>query len=315
MKYTLSGKRVYVAGHKGMVGSALLRALEKEECDVIVANRDQVDLTAQASVDAWMQKQRPDAIIVAAAKVGGIYANNTYPAQFLYENLMIEANLVHSAYRAGVGKLLMLGSSCIYPKFAEQPMREDALLTGELEPTNEWYAVAKIAGIKLCEAYRRQYGCDFISAMPTNLFGPGDNFHPQNSHVPAALLSRFHDAKINGLDTVDVWGTGMPLREFMYVDDLADACVYLMKNYSGEDFVNIGSGQEVSIGEFAQLVAQTVGFEGTINFDSSKPDGTPRKLLDDTKLRALGWTSPTSLSDGLAFYYEWFRNNMESLRK
>ncbi|WP_257098663.1 GDP-L-fucose synthase [Pseudovibrio flavus] len=315
MPFSFAGKRVFVAGHKGMVGAALCRALQKEECEVLVADRRELNLTDQAQVKHWMKMHRPDAVLVAAAKVGGIHANRSFPAEFLYENLMIEANLVHAAYESGVEKLLMLGSSCIYPKLADQPMSENALLSGPLEETNKWYAIAKIAGIKLCDAFRQQYGCDFISAMPTNLYGSRDNFHPQNSHVPAALLARFHDAKTNQTPEVVVWGSGSPLREFMYVDDLASACVFLMKHYSSAGPVNVASGQEISIADFARLVAQTVGYEGNIVFDTSMPDGTPRKLLDGSKLTAMGWTAPTSLKAGLNSYYQWFLENIEGLRQ
>jgi GDP-L-fucose synthase len=313
--YSLSGKRVWVAGHRGMVGSAIVRRLAREECEVLVAPRAEVDLTRQAETEEWMAAARPQAIFLAAGRVGGIHANNSYPAQFIYENLAIEANIVHAAHRIGVEKLLFLGSSCIYPREAAQPMRESALLTGPLEPTNEWYAIAKIAGIKLCEAYRRQHGCDFISAMPTNLYGPGDNFHPQNSHVPAALLRRFHEAKIGNAKEVTVWGTGRPLREFMYVEDAADACVHLMKRYSGDAHVNVGTGSDIPIAEFAELVRATVGFEGRILYDAGRPDGTPRKVMDVSALKALGWTAPTSLEAGLKLYYQWFLANVAALRQ
>ena len=255
------------------------------------------------------KEQKPDAIFLAAAKVGGIHANNTYPAEFLYDNLMIEANIIHAAHIQKVEKLLFLGSSCIYPKQAPQPMQEEHLLTGALEPTNEWYAIAKISGIKLCEAYRKQYGCDFISVMPTNLYGPGDNYHSENSHVPAAFIRRFHEAKNSSANSVTIWGTGTPLREFMYVDDLADACVYLMKNYSDNKFLNIGSGEELSIMEFAETVSKVVGFGGAIETDTSKPDGTQRKLMDSSKLHALGWKPKYTLQQGLALAYDDFCNN------
>jgi GDP-L-fucose synthase len=313
--YSLSGKRVWVAGHRGMVGSAIVRRLAREECEVLVAPRAQVDLTRQAETEDWMTAARPQAVFLAAGRVGGIHANNSYPAQFIYENLAIEANIIHAAHRIGVEKLLFLGSSCIYPREAAQPMRETALLTGPLEPTNEWYAIAKIAGIKLCEAYRRQHGCDFISAMPTNLYGPGDNFHPQNSHVPAALLRRFHEAKLGHARDVTVWGTGRPLREFMYVEDAADACVHLMKHYSGEAHVNVGTGSDIPIAEFAERVRATVGFEGRIVYDAARPDGTPRKVMDVSALKALGWTAPTSLEAGLTLYYQWFLANVAGLRQ
>ena len=302
MSYDLAGKRVYVAGHKGMVGSAIMRRLASEDCTILTAERS-VDLREQAKVREWLAANTPDTVIVAAAKVGGILANHTYPAQFLYDNLMIEANLIEAARQAGVGKLLFLGSSCIYPKFAEQPIVEEALLTGPLEPTNEWYAIAKIAGIKLCQSYRREYGCDFISAMPTNLYGPGDNYHPEYGHVVAALIRRFHEAKETNAPGVVVWGTGTPRREFLYVDDMADACVHLMKTYSGSEMVNIGTGEDVSIAEFAQLVAGIVGYTGRISYDTSRPDGTPRKLLDVSRLAALGWRARTKLEEGLRLAY------------
>jgi GDP-L-fucose synthase len=301
--FDLAGKRVYVAGHAGMVGSAIVRRLAREGCDVRTADRAAVDLTDQWQTEHWLAQERPDAVFLAAARVGGIRANSTYPAQFIADNLAIALNLIRGAHAAGVNKLLFLGSSCIYPKLASQPMDEDALLTGPLEPTNEWYAVAKIAGIKLCQAYRRQFGADFISVMPTNLYGPGDNYHPEDSHVPAALIRRFHEAKISGASSVVVWGTGTPRREFLAADDLADACVFVMKHYSGEDFLNIGTGEDVTIADFARLVADVVGYGGKITFDTARPDGTPRKLLDVSKLRALGWQAKTPLRQGLAAAY------------
>ncbi len=308
--YDLTGKRVFVAGHRGMVGGAIVRRLDREGCEVLTATRQELDLTRQLAVDAWMTRHQPDAVFVAAARVGGIHANDTYPADFLYDNLMIEANLIRAAFDNRVEKLLFLGSSCIYPREAPQPMPENALLTGPLEPTNEWYAIAKIAGIKLCQAYRRQHGADFISAMPTNLYGPGDNFHPQNSHVPAALLRRFHEAKRDGLDSVTVWGTGTPLREFLHVDDMADACVFLMKTYSDMGHVNVGSGQETSIADFARAVAEAVGFQGRLDFDTSRPDGMPRKLMDSSRLLAMGWAPRIPLREGLAGAYRWFLENV-----
>lgn len=304
--YALSGKRIFVAGDRGMVGSALVRRLQHEDCTILTASRAELDLLSQASVNQWMEQNRPQAMIVAAAKVGGIHANNTLPAEFLYNNLMIEANLVHAAHTVGVEKLLLLGSSCIYPRLSPQPIPEDALLTSALEPTNEWYAIAKIAGVKLCQAYRRQYGSDFISAMPTNLFGPGDNYHPLNSHVPAALIRRFHEAKEANAPEVVVWGTGSPLREFMYVDDLADACIFLLQHYSDEPPINVGSAQEVSIADFARAVQEVIGYQGQLTFDTSKPDGTPRKLLDTQRLHALGWQNKTLLKDGLRLAYQAF---------
>ena len=295
--YDLAGKRVYVAGHRGMVGAALVRRLGAEPCSVLTAPRA-VDLREQAAVREWFAANRPDAVVIAAAKVGGILANDTYPADFLYDNLMIEANLIEAARRAGAEKLLFLGSSCIYPKMAPQPLSEDALLTGPLEPTNEWYAVAKIAGIKLCQAYRRQHGCDFISAMPTNLYGPGDKYDLKGSHVLPALIRKAHEAKAAGAESLEVWGTGTPRREFLHVDDLADACVFLLRNYSGAEHVNVGCGSDLTIDELARLVCGVVGFEGRLEFLTDKPDGTPRKLLDTSRLSALVifFTSASSYS-------------------
>ncbi|MDG5493621.1 GDP-L-fucose synthase [Niveispirillum sp. BGYR6] len=309
--YDLTGKKVWVAGHRGMVGGALVRRLASEGCEVLTVGRDVVDLTRQAAVEEWVAAQKPDAVVVAAAKVGGILANNSYPADFLYDNLVIETNIVQASFRTGVEKLLFLGSSCIYPKLAPQPMREDALLTGPLEPTNEWYAIAKIAGIKLCQAFRKQHGCDYISAMPTNLYGPGDNFHPSGSHVLPALMARLHDAAREGKGEVVLWGTGKPLRELLYVEDLADALVFLLKNYSGYDHVNVGSGREVTIRTLAEQIAATVGYRGRFTYDTSKPDGTPRKLMDNSKLAEMGWTAQTSLADGLAMTYRWFLEEAE----
>jgi len=305
MAYDLTGKRVYVAGHKGMVGSAIVRRLASEGCEVLTADRS-VDLREQAAVREWYTANKPDAVIVAAAKVGGILANDTYPADFLYDNLMIEANLIEAAFRNEVEKLLFLGSSCIYPKMAPQPIPEDALLTGPLEPTNEWYAIAKIAGIKLCQAYRRQHGCDYISAMPTNLYGPGDNFHPQNSHVLPALIRKAHEAKEAGADSIEIWGTGTPRREFLHVDDLADGCVFLLKTYSGEEHVNLGSGTDLPIIELAELVCEVVGFEGSITRDTSKPDGTPRKLMSGDRIAGMGWEPKIGLKEGIADAYRAF---------
>ena len=298
-----------MAGHRGMVGAAIVRRLAAEDCEVRTVGRDTVDLRRQAEVEDWMAAERPDAVFVAAAKVGGILANATYPADFLYDNLAIEANIIHGAHLAGVTKLLFLGSSCIYPKLAAQPMAEDALLTGPLEPTNEWYAVAKIAGIKLCQAYRTQHGCDFISAMPTNLYGPGDNYDLQTSHVAAALMVKIHRAKQAGIGPVEIWGTGAPLREFLHVDDLADALVFLMKRYSGPEHVNVGSGVEVSIRELAGLLADVIGYQGGFAFDPSKPDGTPRKLMDCSRLKAMGWSGARPLKDGMAHAYAWYATN------
>jgi GDP-L-fucose synthase len=303
--FDLAGRRIYVAGHRGMVGSAIVRKLADEDCEVLTADRS-VDLREQAAVRDWFAANRPDVVIVAAAKVGGIMANNSYPADFLYDNLMIEANLVEAARVGGAAKLLFLGSSCIYPKFAPQPIVEDALLTGPLEPTNEWYAVAKIAGIKLCQAYRRQHGCDFISAMPTNLYGPGDNFDLASSHVLPALIRKAHEARLAGAPSLTIWGSGTPLREFLHVDDLADACLFLLRNYSGESHVNVGSGSEITIADLARLVCEVVGFDGQIVCDTSKPDGTPRKLMDSGLLAALGWQSRIALPEGIADAYRHF---------
>jgi GDP-L-fucose synthase len=301
--YDLRGKRVWVAGHRGMAGSAILRRLASEDCECLTATSSELDLRRQADVEAWVAAMKPDTVFVAAGRVGGIVANDTQPVDFLYDNLMIEANVIATAYRAGVHKLLFLSSSCSYPRLAQQPMTEEALLTGPLEPTNQWYAVAKIAGMKLTEAYRRQHRADFIAAMPTNLYGPGDNYHPEHSHVPAALIRRFHEAKVAGQPRVAVWGTGKPRREFMAVDDLADACVFLMKTYSGDQALNIGTGTDVSIGEFARLVADVVGYRGDIVFDAARPDGAPQKLLDVSKLTQLGWRAETPLRTGLAQAY------------
>lgn len=306
MWYELTGKRVYVAGHHGMVGSAIVRRLSSEGCEILTASRSEVDLARQSDVEAWMEKNRPDAVFLAAAKVGGIVANDTYPADFLYQNIIIAANIIHSAHKIDVEKLIFLGSSCIYPKFAEQPIREESLLTGALEPTNEWYAVAKIAGVKLCQAYRRQHGNDFISAMPTNLYGPGDNFDLQHSHVIPALIRKAHDAKCSGADEMTMWGTGTPRREFLHVDDCADACVLLMKVYSDDAPINVGSGSDITISELTQLVAQVVGFKGQIKSDLSKPDGSPRKLMSGEKLRSLGWAPKIKLRKGVTDAYQSF---------
>jgi GDP-L-fucose synthase len=315
MAYDLKGKKVYVAGHRGMVGSAIVRRLASEGCTVLTASRDEVDLTRQDQVEAWMEKNKPDAVFLAAAKVGGILANDTYPADFLYDNLILEANIIRSAHAIGVEKLLFLGSSCIYPKYAEQPIVEDALLTGSLEPTNEWYAIAKIAGIKLCSAYRRQHGDDFISAMPTNLYGPGDNFDLQSSHVMPALIRKAHDAKISGDSEITIWGTGTPRREFLHVDDCADACIHLMKNYSGDGHVNIGSGEDITIYDLAMLVSSIVGFQGEIAKDLTKPDGTPRKLMSAEKLRSMAWAPSITLEDGIANSYKAFLHGEYTERK
>lgn len=301
--YGLAGRRVFVAGHRGMVGSAIVRRLAFEGCTVLYANRSELDLSKELPTLRWLEENRPDVVIHAAAKVGGIAANSNFPVDFLCDNLAVELNVIRASHTIGVGRLLFLGSSCIYPKHAKQPIAESELLTGPLEPTNEWYAIAKIAGLKMCQAYRRQYGRDFISAMPTNLYGRGDNYHPDHSHVPAALIRRFHEAKLAEAPTVTVWGTGTPLREFLNVEDFADACVFLLKNYSSDLPINVGSGDELSIAEFATAVAEVVGYSGKLAFDTSKPDGTPRKLLDSSRIRGLGWQPKVDLRAGLAAAY------------
>jgi GDP-L-fucose synthase len=314
---------IFVAGHRGMVGSAIVRRLEARGQTLLVRPRAELDLTDQVAVRDFLQAERPEAVVLAAAKVGGIHANNTYPADFIYENLMIECNVIHQAFAAGVRKLLYLGSSCIYPRAADQPMVEDALLTGILEPTNQPYAIAKIAGIKLCESYNRQHGTDYRSVMPTNLYGPGDNFHPDNSHVLPALIRRFHEAAQAGQDTVTIWGTGMPKREFLHVDDMAEASLFVMEldqaTYQANtrpmlSHINVGSGKDVSISELASIVAEVVGFGGHIAFDHSKPDGAARKLMDVSRLSAMGWTARTALRDGILETYEWFKANQSALR-
>ncbi len=305
--YSLKGKRVWVPGHRGMVGSAIVRRLEREEpAAVLTATRREVNLTRQADVERWVQDNKPEAVFVPAAKVGGILANDTQPAEFLYDNLMIEANIIHAAYKAGVEKMVFLGSSCIYPKMAPQPIEESSLLTGPLESTNEWYAIAKIAGIKLCQAYRRQYGANFVSAMPTNLYVPGDNFDLNSSHVVPALLRKAHEAKVRGDKSMEIWGTGTPRREFLHVDDCADAIVFLMKNYDGFEHVNVGSGEDITIEELARQVMRTVGFKGDLTKDLSKPDGTPRKLMSADKLRRLGWSPAIGLEEGLEESYQYW---------
>jgi GDP-L-fucose synthase len=302
--FDLKGKTVFVAGHRGMVGAALVRRLAGEDVELLTIGRSEVDLRDQAAVFGWFAAKRPQAVFLAAAKVGGIVANNTLRGEFLYDNLIIAANVIQAAHTNGTEKLMFLGSSCIYPRLAPQPLREDSMLTGPLEQTNEPYAIAKIAGIKMVEAYRSQYGADFINVMPTNLYGSGDNYHPEYSHVVAALIRRFHEAKISGAADVVVWGTGTPRREFLYVDDLADACIHLMKTYSSDELVNIGTGEDITIAEFARVVAATVGYTGTISFDPSRPDGTPRKLLDVGRLAQLGWRARTSLEDGIKLAYQ-----------
>jgi GDP-L-fucose synthase len=305
-KFDLKGKRIWVAGHRGMSGSAIARRLEREDCEVVSVTHGELDLLNQAAVNAWMSKTKVDAVFLAAAKVGGILANSTRPAEFIYQNLVIETNVIEAARQTGVQKLLFLGSSCIFPRHAEQPMREEALLTGALEPTNESYAIAKIAGIKLCQAYRRQYGCDYISLMPTNLFGPGDRYDAQGGHVVAALIMKLHAAKVAGSRTVELWGTGTPRREFLYSDDLGDACVFAMKNYSGELFLNVGTGTDMTILELAERIAKVIGWQGEFVFDRSKPDGMQRKVMDVSRMAALGWTAPTSFDDGMREAYEWY---------
>jgi GDP-L-fucose synthase len=312
--FDLNGKRVFVTGHAGMAGSAIMRRLERENCDVIYAPRRELDLRNSEEVDRFMAQARPDAVFVAAGKVGGIRANSTFPADFIVDNLAIALNTIRSAHRHGVKKLVYLGSSCIYPREAPQPMTPDMLMSGPLEPTNQWYAIAKIAGIKMCEAYRKQHGADFVSVMPTNLYGPGDNYHPQDSHVPAALVRRFHEAKISGAESVLVWGTGTPQREFLAVDDLADACVFVMKSYSDLEFLNIGTGEDVTIAEFARLIADVVGFRGKIDFDTSRPDGAPRKLLDVSRINALGWRATIPLREGLQRMYADFVEHYDAIR-
>ncbi|MGO4869888.1 MAG: GDP-L-fucose synthase [Roseiarcus sp.] len=313
--FPLEGKRIWVTGHRGMVGSALVRRLAREACEVISVDRSEVDLIRQAEVEAWLENARPDAIVMAAAKVGGILANDAHPAEFLYQNMMIEANVIEAAHRADVNRLLFLGSSCIYPKFAPQPITEDALLTGPLEPTNEAYAVAKIAGVKLVQAYRKQYGRDYISAMPTNLYGPGDNFDPDESHVLPALIRKAHEARENGLAELTIWGSGSPRREFLHVDDCADALVLLLKVYSAAAPVNVGSGEDLTIRELAELVARVVGFAGRVATDPTKPDGAPRKLMSGARLAALGWRPKIALQAGIRETYQWRLSGSDDARR
>ena len=308
----IEGKRVWVAGHNGMVGSAVMRRLASERCELLSVDRAQCDLTDPAQVREWMSDHRPEIVVIAAAKVGGILANDTYPVDFLLDNLLIQNNIIPSAYDIGVEKLLFLGSSCIYPRMAPQPITEDALLTGPLEPTNEWYAIAKIAGIKLCQAYMKQYGARFISAMPTNLYGPHDNFDLNSSHVIPALMRKAHRAKLEGMDGMEIWGTGKPLREFLHVDDLADAAVFVLKTYEDYEHINIGSGTDLPIAEVARMVMDVVGLKGELRHDWSKPDGTPRKLMSADKLRAMGWEPKIPLREGLSQTYDWFVENVES---
>ncbi|NLR90493.1 GDP-L-fucose synthase [Flammeovirga agarivorans] len=306
--------KIYVAGHRGMVGSAIVRKLNKEGfSNIVTKTSSELNLTDQQAVASFFEREKPDYVFLAAAKVGGILANNVYRGQFLYENLMIQNNVIHQSYVHKVKKLMFLGSSCIYPKMAPQPLKEEYLLTDTLEPTNEPYAIAKISGIKMCEAYRDQYGCNFISAMPTNLYGYNDNYHPKNSHVLPALLRKFHEAKVNNAPTVEVWGSGSPLREFMFVDDLAEACFYLMQNYDGKQFVNVGTGVDLSIKELAETIKEVVGFEGELVWDSSKPDGTPRKLMDVSKLHQAGWKHKVELKEGISLTYQDFIKNVDVL--
>ncbi len=307
--YNLADKRIWVAGDNGMVGAAVCRALASENCEILTAPRAELDLLRQSDVDDWCAQEKPDAVIVCAARVGGILANDTYPADFIYQNLTLETNIIHSAYKAEVEKLIFLGSSCIYPKHAAQPIKEDALLTGPLEATNEWYAIAKIAGIKLCQAYRKQYGCDFISAMPTNLDGPGDNFDLETSHVVPALLRKCHEAHINNQEYMEVWGTGNVRREFLYVDDCAAGIIFLLKNYSSSQHINLGTGVDITVKELAELVKNTISFTGTLQFDPSKPNGTPKKLLDVSSVLRLGWRPQTTLREGLEKTYAWYLAN------
>jgi GDP-L-fucose synthase len=309
--FPLGGRRVFVAGHRGMVGSALMRRLAEEDCRILTVGRDAVDLRDQAAVNHWFDEHRPEAVLLAAARVGGIHENDMHPGDFLYDNLAIATNVIEASRRTSVAKLLFLGSSCIYPRLAPQPMPESCLLTGPLEPTNEWYAVAKIAGLKLCQAYRRQHGRDFVSVMPTNLYGPNDNFDLLSGHALPALLAKVHAAVRDGLDTVEVWGSGRPRREFLHVDDLADAVVFLMKTWSDEEPINIGTGTDVAIAELVRLIADVVGFKGRFIFDPSKPDGTPRKLLDISKLTALGWYPRIDLESGIRETYGWYRTSRD----
>ncbi|MFO0293712.1 MAG: GDP-L-fucose synthase family protein [Rhodospirillales bacterium] len=313
-RYDLRGKRVWVAGHRGMVGAALVRRLARSGCETLTAGREEVDLVRQEAVERWMERARPHAVILAAARVGGIVANDTRPADFIYDNLMIEANVVHAAWKAGVEKLLFLGSTCIYPRLAPQPLDEDALLTGPLEPTNEWYAIAKIAGIKLCQAYRKQHGARFIAAMPTNLYGPHDNYDLETSHVVGALMVKIHRAKLAGAPSVEIWGTGTPRREFLHVDDCADACVFLLEGYDDAGIVNIGVGDDVTIAEFAETLARVIGWAGRFDYDRARPDGTPRKLVATGRINAMGWRARIGLEEGLRSAYAWFLANAPEAR-
>ena len=312
--FPLNGKRVWVAGHRGMVGSGLVRRLQSEDCEILTVSRAELDLRRQSLVEDWLVANKPDAIFLAAAKVGGIMANDTYPAAFIHDNLSIEVNVIEAARKFGVSKVLFLGSVCIYPKLAPQPVREETLLSGPLEPTNQWYAVAKIAGLKMAQAYRREYGCDFISAMPANLYGPGDNFNLAGGHVLPALMRKAHEAKLRGASEIEIWGSGRPRREFLHVDDCADALVFLMKHYTGESHLNIGAGEDISILELTKLVSQIVGFTGTVLTDTSKPDGTPSRLMSNEKMTALGWRPHIPLNEGIRDTYRWYIDNLGQLR-
>ncbi|MDD9858694.1 MAG: GDP-L-fucose synthase [Gammaproteobacteria bacterium] len=316
--YSLAGKRLWVAGHRGMVGQALLRRLrhgkEFETCEILTAARDELDLRNQQAVATWVRRKKPQAVIISVARVGNIYSNNMFPAEILYDNLMITVNIIHAAYLSGVEKLLFIGSSCIYPRLAEQPIKEDALLSGKLDPDHESYAVAKIAGIKLCQAYRRQYRCDYISAIPANLYGPEDDFNIRSSHVSAALLKKFHDATVHNHDTVTVWGTGKPRREFLHVDDAADAFLFLLRHYSDANIINVGSGEEVTVSAFARYIIDITGFKGRVVYDPSYPDGVPRRVLDVSALHKMGWRAKIPLDKGLRLYYDWFLDSRHRLR-
>ena len=313
--FSLSGKRIFVAGHSGMVGSAIVRLLNNRDCEILTASSQELDLKQSSKVDKWFDEYRPDAVFLAAAKVGGILANSSYPADFLIDNLSIQNSVITNAFKYKVKKLMFLGSSCIYPRNAKQPIKESSLLTGILEPTNEAYAIAKIAGIKLCQFYRKQYGVDYVSVMPTNLYGPGDNFHPKNSHVVAALISKFYEAVKLNKEEVILWGTGKPLREFMHVDDLAEGLIFLMENYSEYEHINIGTGKEISIKEFAEIIKNISGWKGKIKFDDSYPDGMPRKVMDINKISKLGWYSKIELKVGLQQAYKWFIENYDHIKK
>jgi GDP-L-fucose synthase len=308
--FDLTGKRIWVAGHSGMAGSAILRRLKREDCEILTVTHGELDLLRQAEVHAWMADKKIDAVFLAAATVGGIMANTVRPADFLYENLVIETNVIHAAKNAEVKKLLFLGSSCIFPRLADQPIREEALLSGPLEPTNQWYAIAKIAGIKLCQAFRRQFGCDFVSVMPTNLYGPGDRYDAQEGHVVAALIMKIHAAKMANSPNVELWGSGTPRREFLFSEDLADACIFVMKHYSGELFLNVGTGRDMTVMELAESIARIAGWKGTFTFDRSKPDGMPRKVMDVSRLRDLGWTAATDFETGMKQAYQWYVANV-----